>query len=84
MIGIHESLINPFPTTHVDCRLLSHLLLLFVSLYCKHHGPRSDCSKRSSLVSVHRVCFMVTVGKSRWHFLDKYIERIRAEAYDTT
>ena len=55
IIGFHELLITPLPTVHGDCRLLS--LLLFVSLYCKHHGPRSACSKRSSLIRVHRVCF---------------------------
>ena len=27
------------------------------SIYCKQVGPRSDCSKGSSLIMVHSVCF---------------------------
>ena len=42
---------------HDICRLFSHLLMYFGSLYCKQSGPRSDCSPRSSLIRVHSVCF---------------------------
>ena len=34
---------NPFPAIQ-HCRLLTHLLMCFGSLYCKQYGPRSDCS----------------------------------------
>ena len=49
--------LNPIPPIHDNCRLLSHLLMYFGSQYCKHYGPRSDCSLRSSLNRVHSVCF---------------------------
>ena len=49
--------INAFPTSHNFCCLLSHLFMFLVSLYCKHYGPRSDCSPGSSLIRVHSVCF---------------------------
>ena len=32
---------------------VSHLSVCFIRLICKHFGPRSDCSLRSSLISVH-------------------------------
>ena len=41
---------------HDNCRLLCLLLMHFGGLYCKYHGPRSDCSLRSSLIRVHSVC----------------------------
>ena len=37
------------------CCLLYCLLLLLCS---KQYGPRSDCSKRRSLIRVHIVCFL--------------------------
>ena len=31
--------------------------MYFGIIYCKQYGTRSDCSLRSNLVNVHRVCF---------------------------
>ena len=55
--------INPFFTSHDFCHLLSHLYMLssvdlYMLIYCKQYGPRSDCSKGTSLISVHTVCFL--------------------------
>ena len=47
----------PFFASDTKYRLLLHVLLYFVSLYCKHYAPRSDCSLRRSLIRVHRVCY---------------------------
>ena len=33
---------NPLPTIHVDCHLLSHLLMYSRGLYYKQYGPRLD------------------------------------------
>ena len=43
-----------FPLVTTCCLL--YCLLLF--LCCKPYGPRSDCSKGSSLSRVHIVCFL--------------------------
>ena len=34
----------------------------FKSHFCKQCGPRSDCSFRSSLISVHNVCLYAKIG----------------------
>ena len=59
-IRLKDVFLNPFPGIHNNCRLLSHLLVHFSSLFLKHYGPRSDCSDcslRSSLIRVHSVCY---------------------------
>ena len=48
---------TPFPAKH-DFRFLLHSLLMFLgSINCKQYVPRSDCSKGSSLIRVHSICF---------------------------
>ena len=44
-------------STNVVC--FSRLLKCLRSLYGKQCGPRSDCSYRSSLFSVHAICFYI-------------------------
>ena len=48
----------PFSCHWHLCHLLCHLLMCFSRLYCKHYGPRSDCSLRSRLIRAHSVCFL--------------------------
>ena len=46
---------NPFLAIQDKFPLLSHLLIIFGSLYFKQYGPRSDCCIRNSLIRVHKV-----------------------------
>ena len=65
--------------------------MFLVSLYCKHYGPRSDCSFWSSLVRVHSVCFRDRISlewigyiqqKKNWQYIqDKNIGRIRVKKF---
>ena len=45
-------------TTIVVC----FVICLILSHFCKQCGPRSDCSSRSSLISVHTVCMYAKIG----------------------
>ena len=49
--------VNTFTAIHDNCHLLTYLLIQFGSLYCKHYGPRSDYSHRSSLTRAHSIRF---------------------------
>ena len=42
-------------TLNAVCSLIC--LMYFGTQYCKHYGPRSNCSTRSSLIWVHGICF---------------------------
>ena len=60
-IYIHTAVFN-YMTNHVIiflvyCCLLSHLLMYFSGLYCKQYVPRSDGSRRKSLIRLHNICF---------------------------
>ena len=48
---------------HDNCNLLSLLLMYFGGLYCKHNGPRSDCSLGSILIWDHSVCNIGFISK---------------------
>ena len=39
---------NPFPASHENCRLLSHLLMYFDSLYCKQYELLEEKSDQGS------------------------------------
>ena len=57
IISIHTLTLKAPIATKVVC--FSRLLKCLRSLYGKQHGPRSDCSYRSSLFCVHTVCFYI-------------------------
>ena len=59
--------IDPFPTIHDNCRLLSSAYVYFSSPFCKPYGPRfhSVCFHGKSILGVHLDIYM-----SRQHFLD--------------
>ena len=67
--------------------LLSALICLSNLLHCKHLGPRSYCSFRSSLIRVHSVCFhdkiilqCFCIGQNNQSiFSGQNISRIRAK-----
>ena len=45
-----------------NCRLLCRLLVILkIIFFCKQCGPRSDCSRRSSLIRVHTVCLYAKI-----------------------
>ena len=78
----------PFPAIHHKCCLLSRLLILFGSLYCKQYVTKSDCSWGSSLIWVHIVIFhgisffleciwIYTTDVISRHFSGKNISRIK-------
>ena len=68
-----KTCLNPFPAILIKSRLLSHLLMHFGSLYCKHFGSRSDCSY---LIRVHSVCFQIDIIlKSIWVYAADVISR---------
>ena len=76
---------QPFPDHSRHFLPLIFCLYFLESFYCKHYGPRSDFSFRSSLIRAHSVRFhnqnMYEVNfsvhlysadvKSRLHFQDK-------------
>ena len=48
---------NLFPAIHDKYNLHLNLHIYFGQLYSKQYKPRSDCSHRGSLISVHSVSF---------------------------
>ena len=49
--------VHLFPSIYNNCRLLTYLMMYINSLYCRHYGPRSECSYGSILIRGFSICF---------------------------
>ena len=69
--------LKPVPASHVFCRLLFYLLILFSSVYCYNIYPDKTAPQRSSLIWVYIVCFFVSFSEKHSNIIMQQTKKQR-------